>query len=1253
MHQGVRPEPKNAGSRQALRAEYLYRPIVSLEPGLTVDYSAWNGLIPFAFWVIDALRPRMLVELGTETGVSYCAFCQAISYLNLSTACYAVDTWEGDRHTGPYGPEVFQNLVNYHQPRYSAFSRLLKTTFDKAVEHFSDGSVDLLHIDGYHTYEMVKHDFYTWLPKLSRHGVVLLHDTNVHEMDFGVWRLWEELREQYPSFSIFDSYGLGMLAVGSEPPEAIQWLTEVENVDLEEAKLIRAFFARQGIGLVVSAQKEIAEKRLSGQIQSLEVQIQSLEVQIAALHEQAHGLQARLGERATQIAGLQNRITETEQQLVKVWNSHSWRITSPVRVARQSLKAFGTATKDILGRAFPKSNAFEALSYCVDSLRVNQRRFYGFGWIFHKDHKISVLKLIVQTSGGSHVFDCRYGLRRTDVEHSYPIPAAKNCGFVISGLLPPEEVLEFRLQIEFQESVAQPIKIRLNPESVNGTPGASITLIDLLGLLDDLQSGSSRVEQFLSEQPSDAARNFLSDVKMSLESDRKFVLVIDHNLGGGANRYRDALLQDMAVRNQPVLLLYFDLARLEYVIDCIAAGTTFRVKPGSPRELLPLMSRIGLGEIILNNIYSFDNPLDMAMLLPELKKASGARLRVAIHDFLSICPSIHLLDEKGTFCGVPDRSRCEYCLPNNRGEFSFHVGHKDINSWRDAWGRCLVEATDIVCFSDSSAKLVQRAYPEIDRGKYLIRPHQIDYLADSKPVVDSESVLNIGIVGSIGPHKGSDIVRQLADCIHKRGLATRITVIGTLDRSPDHDFVTVTGPYKPQELTGLIEKQRVNMFLLPSIVPETFSYVTEELITLDVPLAVFNLGAPPERVANYAKGLVLQQMDAEKTLDALIAFYTKLRREAEELRDRKDKERRASLWSVKDVPKVHAFTCAAVNYLPKVRLLCKSIKQHHPEMMVHVALADRIPGWLDLSKEPFDDIVSIESLDIPNRTGWIFRHNVVELCTAMKPFVLRYLLDLPNCDQVYYFDPDIVLFSRVDDLISALSTSNIILTPHITQPESAVEAIRDNEICSMKHGIYNLGFIGVRNVEQGRLFAKWWSDRLYYFCLDGIEQGLFTDQRWIDFVPVFFDGVQLIKSSRHNVAPWNLSTRKLEGGFRQGFRVNGEPLAFYHFTGFDSGAHKMMAMKYANGNQAVASLIDWYEESSKSGDRPKNQSWTYATFSNEQPITKNHRLIYRLREDLQAAFPDPFEVRSDDRSYYRWFKGHAAFEYPELLSSGN
>ena len=142
---------------------------------------AWLGHIPFAYWLMSVHRPRTFVELGVHHGASYLAFCQAIERLGLDTAAYGVDTWQGDPQAGHYDEQVFVELNSYHAGRYTTFSRLLRSTFDEAAVRFGDKSIDLLHIDGYHTYEAVRHDFETWRPKLSERGIVLLHDINVRE----------------------------------------------------------------------------------------------------------------------------------------------------------------------------------------------------------------------------------------------------------------------------------------------------------------------------------------------------------------------------------------------------------------------------------------------------------------------------------------------------------------------------------------------------------------------------------------------------------------------------------------------------------------------------------------------------------------------------------------------------------------------------------------------------------------------------------------------------------------------------------------------------------------------------------------------------------------------------------------------------------------------------------------------------------------------------------------------------------------
>ncbi len=183
-------------------------------PEKVIEDSYWNEHLPFAFFLIEVLRPANYVELGVYKGGSYNAFCQAVKELKTGTKCYAIDNWEGDIHHGQYDLSVYNSMAEYQRQNYSSFSVLLKASFDDALAQFPDGSIDLLHIDGCHTYEAVKHDFERWLPKMSVRGAVILHDTNIREGDFGVWKLWGEISARYPSFEFKHGCGLGVLAVG-------------------------------------------------------------------------------------------------------------------------------------------------------------------------------------------------------------------------------------------------------------------------------------------------------------------------------------------------------------------------------------------------------------------------------------------------------------------------------------------------------------------------------------------------------------------------------------------------------------------------------------------------------------------------------------------------------------------------------------------------------------------------------------------------------------------------------------------------------------------------------------------------------------------------------------------------------------------------------------------------------------------------------------------------------------------------------
>ncbi|WP_052955069.1 class I SAM-dependent methyltransferase [Microvirga vignae] len=305
--------------------------------------SAWWGHVPFAHWIVATIRPKLLVELGTHHGVSYAAFCEAVRRQQLDTKCYAVDTWEGDEHAGQrgsaiYGDDVYSDLLKFHDANYGAFSRLLKQTFDGALDHFSNGSIDLLHIDGLHTYEAVSRDFQNWLPKLSRRGVVLFHDTNERGRDFGVWQFWSELTQRYPSFEFLHEHGLGILAVGPEAPEVVQRLC---GLDAIATSRVRERFNHLGTRWIGAYREEELTRDAARRNELLEANIQkiaSLEARIEVLAEaecasirQAAALERSVLERDERIGALERSVLERDERIGAIYHTRSWRWTQLAR----------------------------------------------------------------------------------------------------------------------------------------------------------------------------------------------------------------------------------------------------------------------------------------------------------------------------------------------------------------------------------------------------------------------------------------------------------------------------------------------------------------------------------------------------------------------------------------------------------------------------------------------------------------------------------------------------------------------------------------------------------------------------------------------------------------------------------------------------------------------------------------------------------------------------------------------------------
>ena len=293
-------------------------------PPITDQPSAWYGHIPFANWIVAKARPKLLVELGAHAGISYSAFCNAVLQSKLSTRCFAVDTWQGDRMAGYYGEDVYERFSRFHEARFGAFSTLIRSTFDTALPHFSDGSIDLLHLDGLHTYDAVRHDFETWQPKLSDRAIVLFHDTNERAADFGVWRYWNELAEKHPSFNFPHCHGLGVLCYGKNAPSAA---TELARLDESDAERFR--FRFQAIG-----ERWIAEYLRTVKIQEVE----EARGRLQALQSESNSIRIELTTAKAQIANLQSDVCARDTMIQAIHDSTSWRITGPMRTVAGALR---------------------------------------------------------------------------------------------------------------------------------------------------------------------------------------------------------------------------------------------------------------------------------------------------------------------------------------------------------------------------------------------------------------------------------------------------------------------------------------------------------------------------------------------------------------------------------------------------------------------------------------------------------------------------------------------------------------------------------------------------------------------------------------------------------------------------------------------------------------------------------------------------------------------------------------------------
>lgn len=329
-----------------------------------------------------------------------------------------------------------------------------------------------------------------------------------------------------------------------------------------------------------------------------------------------------------------------------------------------------------------------------------------------------------------------------------------------------------------------------------------------------------------------------------------------------------------------------------------------------------------------------------------------------------------------------------------------------------------------------------------------------------------------------------------------------------------------------------------------------------------------------------------------------------------------------------------AFTICAKNYLAQALTLKESFLKHNPSLNFYIFLADKIDGVEDV-----DGVVALDKSWIPDWVNMAFKYDVIEFNTSIKPFCFGKLFK-EGFEKVIYLDPDIFVTRPLNFIYECLNDKSVVLTPHYCDIEEHFDGAVSEETFN-KVGIYNLGFCALKNDKVGQEIAKWWQNRLQYKCYSQSSEGLFVDQKWMDYIPGFFPDATCV-SSHHgmNVAIWNLHERELFIDDKQGYMIRRKktgdefPLLFFHFSGFDPFETTVINRRHPQFNvttyPSFKPIIEEYRERvyANGYDRFSKMNYGFNHYSDGGVIAPLQRRMFRVYLNEHKVEFNPFEINT-------------------------
>lgn len=336
-------------------------------------------------------------------------------------------------------------------------------------------------------------------------------------------------------------------------------------------------------------------------------------------------------------------------------------------------------------------------------------------------------------------------------------------------------------------------------------------------------------------------------------------------------------------------------------------------------------------------------------------------------------------------------------------------------------------------------------------------------------------------------------------------------------------------------------------------------------------------------------------------------------------------------------------TIIAKNYVAYARVLARSFAEHHPGGRVWTLVIDDYAGYINPAEEPFE-LLTPADIGCEPFMEMAVRYSVLEFSTAVKPWLLRHLIGKTG-GPVTYLDPDIMVYGSLEPLSELAAAHGIVLIPHNNEPMPP-DGRRPSQVDIMISGVYNLGYVSVASRPEVDRLLDWWADRLRRDCRVDPIWGYFVDQRWFDLTPGFLTDLAIVRDPEYNVAYWNVHARRLE---QEGGRylVDGRPLAFFHFSGFDP-EHPLVLSRHQDrvdvaDHPVLERLLAEYASEVLRQGHAVSRGWpyTFEAFADGEPLDPELRALYdTFLEELNGRAPSPFTIEGV-RVFDEWLKQQA------------